>query len=339
MDIRQHVSLKSYNTFGMDVLAEFFARCTSVDDFREALSFARERTIHPMILGGGSNVLFTRDVSGMVVHNELQGIHIVEETADHVYVNAGGGENWHALVMHCVKRNWGGIENLSLIPGSVGAGPMQNIGAYGVELKDVFQQLQALDRQTGAVVVFDKEACRFDYRSSVFKTDEKDRYIILNITLKLSKNPVFQISYGAIEQELEKAGIKELSVRAVSDAVIRIRRSKLPDPAEIGNAGSFFKNPSVSNEMFENLKIRFPEIPGYPSTEHGKVKVAAGWLIEKCGWKGFRKDDYGVHKNQALVLVNYGHASGEDIYSLSAEILHSVKKNFGIELEREVNIY
>jgi UDP-N-acetylmuramate dehydrogenase len=339
MDIIQHVSLKPYNTFGMDVQAEFFARCTSVDDFREVLSFAGKRGINPLILGGGSNVLFTRDVAGIVIHNELQGIHITEETVDHVYVNAGGGENWHALVMHCVERNWGGIENLSLIPGSAGAGPMQNIGAYGVELKDVFHQLQALDRQSGELVVFDKAACRFDYRSSIFKTEEKDRFIILQVTLKLSKNPVFQISYGAIEQELEKAGIHELSVRAVSDAVIRIRRSKLPDPAIIGNAGSFFKNPSVSNELFENLKTRFPEIPGYPSTEPGKVKVAAGWLIEKCGWKGFRNGDYGVHKNQALVLVNYGQASGKDIYSLSTEIMHSVKENFEIDLEREVNIY
>jgi UDP-N-acetylmuramate dehydrogenase len=339
MDIRKQVSLRPYNTFGMDVQAEFFARCTSADDFREALSFAGKRGINPLTLGGGSNVLFTRDVAGMVMHNELQGIHIMEETADHVYVKAGGGENWHTLVMHCVERNWGGVENLSLIPGSAGAGPMQNIGAYGVELKDVFHQLQALDRQSGELVVFDKASCQFDYRSSIFKTAEKDRFIILNVTLKLNKNPVFQVSYGAIGQELEKAGINELSVRAVSDAVIRIRRSKLPDPAEIGNAGSFFKNPSISDKLFENLKTRFPEIPGYPSTGPGKVKVAAGWLIEKCGWKGFRKGDYGVHKNQALVLVNYGQASGKDIYSLSTEIMHSVKENFGIELEREVNIY
>lgn len=339
MDIKKHVSLKPYNTFGIDVQAEFFARCTSVDDFREALSFAHKRGTNPLILGGGSNILFTRDVAGTVLHNELQGIQIVKETADHVYVNAGGGENWHALVMYCVERNWGGVENLSLIPGSAGAGPMQNIGAYGVELKDVFYQLQALDRHTGELVEFNKEECRFDYRSSIFKTEQKDRFIILNVTLKLNKNPIFQISYGAIEQELEKTGDPELSVRAVSDAVIRIRRSKLPDPVEIGNAGSFFKNPSVSNDLFENLKARFPEIPGYPSTERGKVKVAAGWLIEKCGWKGFRKGDYGVHKHQALVLVNYGGARGNDIYSLSTEILHSVKENFGIELEREVNIY
>jgi UDP-N-acetylmuramate dehydrogenase len=339
MKLEHHVSLRQLNTFGMDVTAEHFAACSSADEFSEAFEFSRAKNTPTLILGGGSNILFTRNVPGLVLHNRILGIEVTGESEDFVWLKAGGGENWHGLVMHCVEQNWGGVENLSLIPGSAGAGPMQNIGAYGVELKDVFQSLTALDRHTGERIVFDAPACEFDYRSSIFKTRAKDRFVILDITLRLSKKPVFHTSYGAIEQELERAGVRALSIRAVSDAVIRIRRSKLPDPAQIGNAGSFFKNPSVSAELFENLKNAYPDIPGYSSTERGKVKTAAGWLIEKCGWKGFRRGDYGVHKDQALVLVNYGNASGKDIYDLSSEIVASVKEKFGIELEREVNIF
>ncbi len=339
MKLEHHVSLRQLNTFGMNVTAEHFAACSSADDFLEAVEFSRSKNIPSLILGGGSNILFTRNIPGLVIHNCLSGIEVTEETDDFVFLKAGGGENWHKLVMYCVDRNWAGVENLSLIPGSAGAGPMQNIGAYGVELKDVFHTLTALDRNSGGLVKFDASACEFDYRSSIFKTRAKDHFVILDITLRLSKKPVFQTSYGAIEQELERAGIQDLSIKAISDAVISIRRSKLPDPAEIGNAGSFFKNPSVSAELFENLKTAYPDIPGYPSSEPGKIKTAAGWLIEKCGWKGFRRGDYGVHKNQALVLVNYGNASGKDIYDLSTEIVESVKEKFGIDLEREVNIF
>ena len=332
-------SLATLNTFGIAASAEWFAVCDTADDWREALTEARRLERPVLVLGGGSNILFTRDVTGLVLKNRLAGISLLREDADHFYVKAGAGENWHDFVMHCVHSGYAGVENLSLIPGSVGAGPMQNIGAYGVELKDVFHELTALDRDTYETVTFSLADCEFGYRNSVFKTRLRDRFIILDVTLRLRKVPVFQTSYGAIEEELQKNGVTELSLRAVSDAVIRIRRSKLPDPAEIGNAGSFFKNPSIPVKQFEALKQLHPHIPGYPSAEKDHVKTAAGWLIEQAGWKGFRRDNYGVHKNQALVLVNYGGASGQAIYNLSSEIVRSVHEKFGIELEREVNIY
>lgn len=339
MNLSANYSLQSLNTFGIAATAEWFAVCGSPDVWTEALAEAKRHGRPVFILGGGSNILLTKNVSGMVLQNTVSGITLLRDDEDYYYVRAGAGENWHAFVMHCVQNGYAGAENLSLIPGSVGAGPMQNIGAYGVELKDIFYELTALDRETYERVTFNLEGCRFDYRSSVFKTTVRDRFVILDVTFRLRKKPVFNVSYGAIEEELQKAGVTELSLRAVSDAVIRIRRSKLPDPAEIGNAGSFFKNPSVSVEAFETLKALYPNIPGYPSTQEGFVKTAAGWLIERCGWKGFRRHNYGVHKNQALVLVNYGGASGRDIYDLSSEIVRSVHEKFGIELEREVNIY
>jgi len=339
MNLSAHYPLQSLNTFGIAATAEWFGVCHSPDAWAEALSEAKKTERSVFVLGGGSNILLTKNVSGMVLRNAVEGITLLRDDDEHYYVKAGAGENWHGFVMHCVQNGYAGVENLSLIPGSVGAGPMQNIGAYGVELKDVFYELTALDRETYDLVTFNLEGCSFDYRSSVFKTTLRDRFVILDVTFRLRKKPVFNTSYGAIDEELQKAGVTELSLRAVSDAVIRIRRSKLPDPAEIGNAGSFFKNPSVPVEVFDALKNTYPNIPGYPSTQPGFVKTAAGWLIEQCGWKGFRRHDYGVHKNQALVLVNYGGASGKDIYDLSSEIVRSVHEKFGVELEREVNIY
>lgn len=332
-------SLAALNTFGMAVSAEWFVACDTADEWREALQEARRLQLPVLVLGGGSNILFTRHVEGLVIMNRVSGISLLREDDEFFYVKAGAGENWHEFVMHCVHSGYAGVENLSLIPGSVGAGPMQNIGAYGVELKDVFHELTALDRDTYGLRTFTLADCEFDYRSSVFKTSLRDRYVILDVTFRLRKVPVYNTSYGAINDELQKAGVTELSLRAVSDAVIRIRQSKLPDPKEIGNAGSFFKNPSVPVAQFEALKQHYPGIPGYPSTQAGYTKVAAGWLIEQAGWKGYRHDNYGVHKNQALVLVNYGGANGKAIYDLSTEIVESVQKKFGIELEREVNVY
>ncbi|MEQ1676964.1 MAG: UDP-N-acetylmuramate dehydrogenase, partial [Chitinophagaceae bacterium] len=274
---------------------------------------------------------------GLILKNEIRGITELHEDNEHVYVKAGAGENWHQFVLYCIQRNWAGIENLSLIPGNVGASPMQNIGAYGVEIDDVFWDLEAWHIKDKKKVIFTRSDCEFGYRESVFKKKYKDQFIILNVTYQLKKKHRFNTSYGAIEQELEKMGITELSIKAISDAVINIRTSKLPDPSETGNAGSFFKNPTVSKEKFQILNSKFQGIVGHENID-GSVKLAAGWMIEQCHWKGVRRGDAGCHAKQALVLVNYGHATGKEIYNLSEEILQSVKEKFGITLEREVNI-
>lgn len=292
----------------------------------------------PLVLGGGSNMLFTRHVPGWVLKNEILGIQVMAEDNDHVYVKTGAGEPWHPFVMHCIEHGWAGLENLSLIPGLTGASPMQNIGAYGVEIKDVFHELEAWHFEDRKWVNFSNADCHFGYRESVFKRALKNQFLITSVKYKLSKKPVFHVEYGAIRQELEAAGVQDLSIRAIADAVIRIRRSKLPDPAVVGNAGSFFKNPEIAQDAFEQLRLQFPGIVGYP-TSAGRVKIAAGWLIEKAGWKGFRKGDAGCHEKQALVLVNHGHASGSEIYALSEMILQDVLQKFGVLLEREVNIY
>lgn len=336
MQIQQNVSLLPYNTMGIDVKARSFAAFHTVEELQEGLQQRAPKT--PLfILGGGSNVLFTKDVDGLVLKNELTGINVVDEDEHYVYVKAGAGENWHGFVQFCLQRSLGGVENLSLIPGNVGASPMQNIGAYGVEIKDVFQELQALHISDKKIQLFSLNDCAFGYRESVFKRKYKDQFIILNVTYRLRKHPLFNTSYGAIEQELQHMGVKELSIQAIAQAVINIRRSKLPDPAEIGNAGSFFKNPSVSASQYETLRGAFSGIVGYKNPD-GTVKLAAGWLIEQAGWKGARRGDAGCHAKQALVLVNYGHATGKEIYDLSEEILQSVKAKFGVVLEREVNI-
>ncbi|MEM9023153.1 MAG: UDP-N-acetylmuramate dehydrogenase [Bacteroidota bacterium] len=337
MEILAHHSLQPYNTFGMAVSARHFARINGVTDLQELLTDASWTATPRMVLGGGSNVLFTRNFDGIVLQIALPGITVTEDHPDHLLLKVGAGENWHRLVLFCVQHGYAGIENLSLIPGNVGAAPMQNIGAYGVELKAVFHELEAVNVETGALETFSAEACEFGYRTSVFKTRLRNQRIITSVTLRLQKTPSFNTSYGAIEKELEAMGVTDLSIAAISQAVCNIRSSKLPDPAEIGNAGSFFKNPVIDNAHFEDLKRTYPEIVGYPNgTDH--TKVAAGWLIERAGWKGKRIDNYGVHTRQALVLVNYGGAKGQQILDLSSDIMASIHEQFGIALEREVNI-
>ncbi|HTS46098.1 MAG TPA: UDP-N-acetylmuramate dehydrogenase [Puia sp.] len=335
MQIQQNISLKQFNTFGIDVNAGYFGRFTSAEELTGQMSFDSKLPVH--ILGGGSNILFTKDFVGLVLKNDIMGIELVKEDEHHVYVRVGAGENWHRFVMYCINRNWAGLENLSLIPGNVGASPMQNIGAYGVELKEVFEELEAYHIREKKVFTFSVNDCEFGYRESVFKKKWKDQFVILHVTFRLNKVPVFNTSYGALETELSRMGVKELSIQAISQAVINIRSSKLPDPAKIGNAGSFFKNPQVIKSRFLQLKKENPGIIGYEN-QNGTMKLAAGWLIEQCGWKGFRNGDAGCYDKQALVLVNYGHASGKEIYKLSEDIAASVKKKFGVELEREVNI-
>ncbi len=339
MQVHQNISLQQYNTFGIDVKAKLFADFSSLQKLQEVLAYARQLSpnAQKLILGGGSNLLFTKDVDGFVLKNEITGIEQVKEDEDFVYLRAGAGVNWHAFVQYCVQQNLGGAENLSLIPGNVGASPMQNIGAYGVEIKDMFEELEAYHLNDKSVVKFSNSDCAFGYRESVFKRQYKNQFVILNVTYKLRKQPLFNTSYGAINQELEQMGVTELSVRSISQAVINIRSSKLPDPKVIGNAGSFFKNPSVSKEKYHQLLSEFPSIAAYANAD-GTMKLAAGWLIEQCGWKGYRKGDAGCHAKQALVLVNYGTATGKEIFNLSEEILQSVKAKFGVELEREVNI-
>jgi UDP-N-acetylmuramate dehydrogenase len=337
LTIQENISLKPYNTFSIDAKAKYFAAFTSTDELEELLNTKFKTQNQKLILGGGSNILFTKSFDGLVLKNELHGIELIKEDKHHYYVKVAAGENWNNFVMHCIKHNYAGLENLSLIPGNVGASPMQNIGAYGAEVKDVFENLEAMNRKDLSVHIFTANDCAFGYRESVFKTKYKNEFVILNVTFRLNKEPVFNTSYGAVEQELEKMQVKELSIRAISQAVINIRTSKLPNPAEIGNAGSFFKNPIITKKHFDALKKTYAEIPGYTSDE-SHIKIAAAWLIEQCGWKGYRKGDAGVHAKQALVLVNYNNAAGEEIYNLSEEIMRSVKKKFDIELEREVNV-
>ena len=341
MQIQENISLKRYNTFGIDVNAKQFAIFSQLADLEELLHGLTPSTgqaLPLLILGGGSNVLFTGNFNRLVLKNNLLGIELVREDNQYYYVKAGAGENGHGLVMHCINQGYAGLENLSLIPGCAGASPMQNIGAYGVEIKDVFECLEAYHIYEKTTVQFNLGDCRFGYRESVFKSTYKGQFVILNVTFKLRKQPVYHTAYGAIEQELEKMGLQTLDIKAISQAVINIRSSKLPNPADIGNAGSFFKNPQIPAEQYSLLKQQYPNIPGYPA-EDGFVKVAAGWLIEQCGWKGYRHGDAGVHAKQALVLVNYGKATGTELFGLSTKIINSVEATFGITLEREVNVY
>jgi len=338
MQILNNYPLKKYHTFGTDVYAGYFAEVNSVAAFRELQKTDVYRNNSLLFLGGGSNLLFTKNFDGLVIKNNLKGIEVVKQDDDFIYIKAAAGENWHQFVLWCVNHNYGGVENLSLIPGCVGASPMQNIGAYGAEIKDVCYEVNAIDIQSGEERTFENSECKFGYRESVFKHVYKNRYLITSVVFKLNKKPVFNTSYGAIEQELKAMGVVEPSVKAISDAVINIRSSKLPDPAKIGNAGSFFKNPEVSKQKYEALKEQFPAMVAY-ALDNGNYKLAAGWLIEQCGFKGKRFGDAGVHVNQALVLVNYGAASGAEIYDLSQQVLDAVHDKFGVLLEREVNIY
>jgi UDP-N-acetylmuramate dehydrogenase len=335
MQIHEAFSLLPHNTFRIDVKARYFSTFSNTDELSELMT--HDSRLTTLVLGGGSNILFTKDYNGLILKNEIKGIEIQHEDAEHVYVKAGAGENWHQFVLHCIHHNWAGVENLSLIPGNIGASPIQNIGAYGVELENVFLSLEAYHLQEKKVHTFTAADCEFGYRDSVFKKRHKDQFAILSVTFRLRKSPIYHVSYGAITEELEKMGVKELSINAISQAVINIRSSKLPDPEKIANAGSFFKNPVVSAAKYEELKLKFPGIIAYPSVK-GIVKLAAGWMIEQCGWKGYRKGDAGCHAKQALVLVNYGNATGKEINDLSEEILQSVIEKFGVILEREVNI-
>lgn len=335
MKIQENISLKPFTTFGIDKKAKFFTTVGTLAELKSALLVAKEKHLPIFILGGGSNILLTRDIEGLVIKLEIKGIHLVKEEGDQLWVEVGAGEMWHELVLHSISQDWSGLENLSLIPGTVGASPMQNIGAYGVEIKDVFDSLQAMHRETLEMHSFDAEACQFGYRESVFKQKLKDQYVITSVTFRLSKTPTFHLEYGAIQEVLAANGVIQPTSRTISNAVIQIRQSKLPDPKELGNAGSFFKNPTIPTAQFDILKAAYPSIPGYPSTEG--VKVAAGWLIEQAGWKGKRIGVVGVHAKQALVLVNYGGGTGEEIKRLSEQIQASVLEKFGIHLHPEVN--
>ncbi|MBD1363920.1 UDP-N-acetylmuramate dehydrogenase [Mucilaginibacter sp. ZT4R22] len=336
LQIQENVSLKNFNTFGIDANARYFAEINHADELAEL--FADPQWLHMarLVLGGGSNMLMVADFDGLVIRLNIRGIeHRISH--DDVFVEAGAGEVWNDLVNYCVDHGYAGMENLSLIPGSVGASPIQNIGAYGIELKDVFESCQAFEIATGTIKTFSKEDCKFGYRESVFKSELVGQYIIVSVKFHLSLTPKFNLKYGAIEQELAARGISEPTLKDVSQVVSHIRVSKLPDPSTIGNAGSFFKNPVISAAEFEPVKQNFPDVVNYPAGD-GFVKLAAGWLIEQCGWKGKTVGNTGTWKNQALVLVNHGGATGHEVYALSSQIIDSVYTKFGVTLQREVNI-
>ena len=338
MKIQENISLKNYNTFGVEAKAHYFVEVHDLHELKYATEFAKINHIKILFLGGGSNLLFTQDFDGLVIKLNLKGIseEILDE--DHVLVSAKAGENWHEFVLYTLSKNYGGLENLSLIPGNVGTCPIQNIGAYGTEIKDHFVSCKALNLETSEIEELSLEDCKFGYRDSIFKTSAKGKYVIVEVTFKLTtQNHHIKTEYGAISTELKNLGIENPTIQEVSKAVINIRQSKLPNPAEIGNAGSFFKNPSIPLTQFENLKEKFPEIQGYANGDW--VKVPAGWLIENAGWKGKQIGNVASHKLQALVIINAtGNSSGKEIYDFSTQIIESVKEKYGIELEREVNI-
>jgi len=332
LNIQENISLKPYNTFGIDVNAKRFVTVNSLPELKNII--AVEKNI--FLLSGGSNMLLTNNISKLVVHIDFKGISVKETEKEQVLVTAQAGENWHEFVLWCISKNYGGLENLSFIPGNVGTSPIQNIGAYGVEIKDTFQQLEALEIETGITKIFHKGDCNFGYRNSVFKNDLKGKYIITSVTFKLStQNHLLNTNYGAIKEYLSNNN--KPTIEDVSNAIISIRKSKLPDPEEIGNSGSFFKNPVIDLKLFKILQKKYPNAPHYIVSED-EIKVPAGWLIEQCGFKGKRFGEAGVHAKQALVLVNYGNASGKEIFELAQKIQQKVKDNFNISLEIEVNI-
>ena len=332
---QKNISLKPYNTFGINAHAESFISVTSLDQLQTIIDNYKD----VFILSGGSNVLLTKDISKPVIHLNIQGKSVTKTHNDNlIHVKAMAGENWHEFVLWTIERNYGGLENLSLIPGNVGTSPMQNIGAYGVEIKDVFYKLEALEIATGKIKTFYKEDCNFGYRESVFKNILKGKYIIVSVTFQLTKKQHnLNTSYGAIQDALEKEQIKNPGIKDISNVIIAIRESKLPNPKKIGNSGSFFKNPVVSIDLFKELEKKYPNMPFYKISDK-TIKIPAGWLIEQCGFKGKRFGDAGVHKNQALVLVNYGNATGNEILDLAKKILQTITDQFGIDLEMEVNI-
>ncbi|MFY7651404.1 MAG: UDP-N-acetylmuramate dehydrogenase [Chitinophagaceae bacterium] len=337
MQIEKNYSLKELNTFGMQVKAEHFTTINSAEELKEIISYAKTNNWPFLVLGGGSNILFTTNFNGIVIKNNITGIETIKESTDFVWIKVGAGVVWHHLVIFCIEKGWGGLENLSLIPGTVGASPIQNIGAYGVEVKDSIETVEAIEVATGKTVAYANEACCFGYRDSIFKKELKNKVIITHVIFKLHKKPVFHVQYGAIQQTLKEMGITQPNIKAISDAVIAIRSSKLPDPAKIGNAGSFFKNPVITIEAYKQLQINYPTAPMFPVNTN-YCKIPAAWLIEQAGFKGFRKGDAGCNPLQPLVLVNYGNAKGSDIVALAETIINTVFTKFHISLEPEVNI-
>jgi UDP-N-acetylmuramate dehydrogenase len=338
IQIEENINLKPFNTFGIAVNTRYFSKVRTSEELLELTQTHVFKNEKHLILGGGSNILFTSDFDGLIIKTELKGIEVIDESDEVVTIKAQSGELWHDLVLHCVHQQWGGIENLSLIPGTVGASPIQNIGAYGVELKDVLKEVECIDLTTGEKLTFNNSECAFGYRDSIFKHQLKEKIFISSITLSLTKkNHLFNTSYGAIADTLKAMNLHEVSIQSISDAVIQIRKNKLPDPTHLGNAGSFFKNPVISFTHYQSLQKTFSTIPGYHSVNQ-EVKVPAGWLIEQCGWKGKRINHVGVHAYQALVIVNYDNATGEEIFDLAQQIITSVKQKFYITLTPEVNI-
>lgn len=336
-EIRQDVDLKPLNTFGISARARYYTELHTVAEFAQLLQTDIYKNQPTLIIGGGSNLLFTKDFEGLVIRNCLKGISVEENNSDSVLLRVSAGEVWHEFVMWAIAQGYVGLENLSLIPGCVGASPMQNIGAYGVEIKEVFERLDALSMRDGSLHTFDKKACEFGYRESVFKRKYKNQFMITAVYFRLKKNAAVNTSYGAITAQLQEMGVTQPSIKDVSDAVIAIRRSKLPDPTVTGNAGSFFKNPEISAELYQRVHASFPDVVAYPLAD-GRYKLAAGWLIEQAGLKGFEVEGAAVHVKQALVLINTGGATGNSVLRLSEEVIKRVKEKYGVELEREVNI-
>jgi UDP-N-acetylmuramate dehydrogenase len=335
MYVQVNKSLRKFNTFSIEAQAEFYTEIESVEALLEIIHSSAWKGVAKFILGGGSNILLIHDIPGLVIHNRIKGIQVIDENEDHTWLHVGGGEIWHEFVMYCVANQLSGVENMSLIPGTVGAAPMQNIGAYGVEVKEVVESVEAIYLDSGKEVVFSNEECKFGYRDSIFKHDLKGKVIITGVVFKLNKKPQFRTEYGDILRTLTEMNLP-VNIKNISEAIIHIRKSKLPDPMVIGNAGSFFKNPEIPRSVFESLKLQYPALPGYPTTPD-LVKVPAGWLIEQAGWKGYREGQVGVHDRQALVLVNHAHGTGRDVEELAKKIQQSVWDRFGIALSAEVN--
>jgi len=350
LNIEQNISLKKYNTFGIEANARYFCKIETIEELQTLVSSEIFQNNSHLILGEGANILFTKNFNGLVVKPAIKGIEVVRETENEIFIKAYSGEMWHDFVMYCCEKKWNGLENLAYIPGSVGASPIQNIGAYGVEIKDVLDSLEAFNLETQNTEIFRNSDCKFDYRESVFKHEYKGKYVICSVTFRLHKQPKFNTDYTAVNDELKRMNVSELSAKIIAEAITTIRKSKLPEISEIGSAGSFFKNPTVSQEFFQSLKTQYPNLVAYPChsepfgfaqdklCEESAMKLAAGWLIEQAGWKGFREGDAGVHAQQALVLVNYGNATGSEIFNLAQRIMDSVKSMFGVELTPEVNI-
>jgi UDP-N-acetylmuramate dehydrogenase len=337
LKISHNISLKKYNTFGIDVSAKDFVTATSINELQKILQLKPKKLF---VLGGGSNMLLTKNISdSLVIHINIKGIKVIDENPKFAFIKVNAGENWHDFILWCIDNNYGGLENMSLIPGNVGTAPIQNIGAYGKELKDNFVECEALEIETGIIKTFSKIECEFDYRNSVFKNKLKGKYIITSVKFKLTKkNHILNTAYGVIEKELEDKNILFPTIKDISNAVITIRKSKLPDPKKLGNSGSFFKNPIITQQEFEIFKAKYPEAPNY-KVSHNEIKIPAGWLIEKAGFKGKQYGNAGVHEKQALVLVNHGNASGKEIWNLAIKIKSTVKEKFGIEINPEVNVY